>query len=898
MARCRACDSEIAVDSRFCPACGVPAGVRRAAAATTVATVAIEASASRFSSSSAELDEGRFLPGTLLADRYRIAGQLGKGGMGEVYRATDLRLAQTVALKFLPETAAKDPALLARFYNEVRVARQITHPNVCRVFDIGEFEGVPFISMQFVDGENLASLLARIGRLPQDKGAEIVRRLCSGLAAAHSQGVLHRDFKPANIMIDGRGQAIIMDFGLAGLAEEIRGTDIRSGTPAYMSPEQLTGAEVTVRSDVYALGLVMYEIFTGRRAWEADSLADLIRLRQESRPAEISSVARDIDPAIEQVILRCLDPEPARRPASALAVAAALPGGDPLAAALAAGETPSPEMVAAAGSQEAMQPWRAAVCLAAIVVILSAIVFMSPWMMIAGAMNFELPPDALAVQARRIIRQAGYTQPAADSSSGFDFNWDYDTWLDKQPARQRRPVAQIANSQPAPLYYWYRQSPTPLEPVSFDSPGKVTPGDPPDNISGMAFAALDPFGRLTTFSAVPPQVDKTPPLTAQPDATPLFMAAGLDIKTFRSAPPEWVPTAAVDARAAWTGSFPGRPENPIRVEAAWWRGRPVYFDIVGPWSKPYRMQADDGGWTKHVDRYVWTVLTVIFLLTGALLAWRNHRLGRGDRQGALRLGAFGFVLSLSAWVLDAHFVATAWLGSVVFAALGDALKSGFLLWLAYLALEPEVRRRWPHVLIGWTRLLSGKLRDPKVGRDLLVGVLLGLCLNLFFAFTTLWSMHEGGYPNASTRLDTLFGFGHVVREILNQFLGSFSSALGFFLLFFVLRLMVRKDWLAVLLFGLIFSVRALGNDHLPVSMAIMIAVYSGVVTLLLRFGLLPMVLTMFLTDLLVATVFTTHFAAWYGTSSLVMTLFVLGLALFGFRQAIGSQRLLAGFLEQ
>ncbi len=898
MARCRACDSEVAVDSRFCPACGIPAVARRAAAATTVATVAVEASSSRFSSSSAALDEGRFLPGTLLADRYRIAGQLGKGGMGEVYRATDLRLAQTVALKFLPETAAKDPALLARFYNEVRVARQITHPNVCRVFDIGDFEGVPFISMQFVDGENLASLLARIGRLPQDKGVEIVRRLCSGLASAHAQGVLHRDLKPANIMIDGRGNALIMDFGLAGLAEEIRGADIRSGTPAYMSPEQLTGAEVTVQSDIYALGLVMYEIFAGRRAWEADSLADLIRLRQESRPAEISSVARDIDPAIEQLILRCLDPEPGRRPASALAVAAALPGGDPLAAALAAGETPSPEMVAAAGSQEAMQPWRAAVCLAAIAIILGVIVFVNPWLFAAGGVDFELPPDALAVQARRIIRQAGYSQPPADNASGFDFNWDYDTWIDSRPPKQRTPWTRIANSQPAPLYYWYRQSPTPLEPTGFSNPGEVTPDDPPHNISGMALVALDPFGRLESFSAVPPQVDKTPARPAPPDATTLFAAAGLDIKAFQPAAPEWVPTSAVDARSAWTGTFPGRPENPIRVEAAWWRGRPVYFDIIGAWSKPYRMQVNDGGWTKHVDRYIWTVLTVLFLLIGALLAWRNHRLGRGDRQGALRLGAFGFILSLSAWVLDAHFVATAWLGSVVFAALGDAIKAGFLLWLAYLALEPEVRRRWPHVLIGWTRLLSGKLRDPKVGRDLLVGVLLGLCLNLFFAITTIWSLQEGGYPNTSTRLDTLFGFGRVVHEILRQFLGSFSSALGFFLLFFVLRLIVRKDWLAVLLFGLIFSVRALGNDQLLISMAVMVFVYSGVVTLLLRFGLLPMVLTMFLTDLLVATVFTTHFAAWYGTSSMVVTLFVLGLALFGFRQAIGQQRLFAGFLEQ
>src|SRR5271163_3210298 len=205
MPKCSGCSSEIPVNSRFCLSCGAATG-------TSAATIAIA-----ISSSGADFDEGRFPPGTLLAERYRILGRLGKGGMGEVYRANDLRLGQTVALKFLPETTAQDPAILARFYNEVRIARQVTHPNVCRVFDIGDVEGQPFISMQFVDGENLASLLLRIGRLPPDKAVEMSRRLCAGLAAAHSQGVLHRDLKPANIMIDGRGQVLITDFGLAGI---------------------------------------------------------------------------------------------------------------------------------------------------------------------------------------------------------------------------------------------------------------------------------------------------------------------------------------------------------------------------------------------------------------------------------------------------------------------------------------------------------------------------------------------------------------------------------------------------------------------------------------------------------------------------------------------------------
>src|SRR5262249_39786595 len=148
---------------------------------------------------------------------------LGKGGMGEVYKAEDLKLNQTVALKFLPDALALDGAMLARFHNEARTARRITHPNVCRVHDIGEAKGLHFISMEFIDGEDLSSLLRRIGRLPGDKAVELGRQICAGLAAAHDSGVLHRDLKPANVMIDGRGKARITDFGLAEVSAELSG---------------------------------------------------------------------------------------------------------------------------------------------------------------------------------------------------------------------------------------------------------------------------------------------------------------------------------------------------------------------------------------------------------------------------------------------------------------------------------------------------------------------------------------------------------------------------------------------------------------------------------------------------------------------------------------------------
>lgn len=263
--------------------------------------------------------ETRFKPGEILSNRYRIVALLGSGGMGEVYRAEDLTLIQPVALKFLPQAAASDERRRQRLHSEVRIARQVSHPNVCRVYDIGEVHGCPYISMEYVDGEDLNSLLRRIGRLPPDKAVEFARKLGAGLAAAHEKGILHRDLKPANIMIDGRGEVLITDFGLAGLIGQVNGQEVRNGTPAYMAPEQLAGKEVSVQSDIYSLGLVMYEMFTGQRAFEDGA-------RRQS-PSRISSFVKDVQPAVERVIGRCLAANPENRPSSATAVVAALPSG-------------------------------------------------------------------------------------------------------------------------------------------------------------------------------------------------------------------------------------------------------------------------------------------------------------------------------------------------------------------------------------------------------------------------------------------------------------------------------------------------------------------------------------------------------------------------------------------
>jgi len=220
-------------------------------------------------------DHGRYAPGMVLAERYRIIGLLGRGGMGEVYRADDLTLGQSVALKFLPENVARDPGNLERLLSEVRTARQVSHPNVCRVHDVGEAGGRRFISMEYIDGEDLSVLLRRIGRLPADTGVEIARQLCAGLAASHERGVLHRDLKPAKSC-----STAVAACALPTLDWPPRSR--RMAKPSASSPARpLTWRLSSSKANrcpcrpTSTLGLVLYEIFTGNRFHDVGSVAEL-----------------------------------------------------------------------------------------------------------------------------------------------------------------------------------------------------------------------------------------------------------------------------------------------------------------------------------------------------------------------------------------------------------------------------------------------------------------------------------------------------------------------------------------------------------------------------------------------------------------------------------------------
>src|SRR5262245_31183459 len=309
---CPHCGAELRDPSRPCPSCGASAGQSQMPTAYVPRTgvtgsPGVSGPIGRIETPRSPLPAG-FMPGQIIATRYRIIGLLGRGGMGEVYRADDLELGQPVALKFLPRTLTQDPDALERFRGEVRNARQVSHPNVCRVYDIADYQGQPFITMEFVDGEDLATLLRRIGRLPPDKANEVASQMCAGLAAAHDRGVLHRDLKPSNVMIDGDGHVRITDFGLAVRADQ--GASDLAGTPAYMAPEQFDGRPVTVRSDLYALGLILFEIYTGRRPFDAHSVAEWKSRHSTTEPSLPSAVEPQVDQAVERAILRCLEKDP------------------------------------------------------------------------------------------------------------------------------------------------------------------------------------------------------------------------------------------------------------------------------------------------------------------------------------------------------------------------------------------------------------------------------------------------------------------------------------------------------------------------------------------------------------------------------------------------------------
>lgn len=249
-----------------------------------------------------------------LSQRYDVLSEAGHGNMGNVYKARDRETGETVALKLIKPEIASDQAMMDRFKNELLFARRITHKNVCRVYDFNRIGGVAYTSMEFVEGESLRSVLNRFGGLPVRKGIDLASQICSGLKEAHAQGIVHRDLKPENVMIDKQGNVKIMDFGIARSMEAgTRLTGAMIGTPAYMAPEQVAGKPVDYRTDIYSLGLMLYEMFTGSETFHADTAVAVAVKQMQEAPRPPHEIDPNIPVFVERAILKCLEKDPAKR---------------------------------------------------------------------------------------------------------------------------------------------------------------------------------------------------------------------------------------------------------------------------------------------------------------------------------------------------------------------------------------------------------------------------------------------------------------------------------------------------------------------------------------------------------------------------------------------------------
>jgi Protein kinase domain len=884
---CLGCSRTLPDDAAQCPSCGAAVG----SVATPTATFALTPvplgsdSPPRETMPRPPQLSHVFAPGVIIAGRYRVVNLLGKGGMGEVYRADDLTLNQPVAMKFLPHKLASDQAALARFHGEVRVARNVSHLNVCRVFDVGESEGRIFLTMEYIDGEDLAVLLRRIGRLPSDKATELARQICAGVGAAHDAGVLHRDLKPANIMVDGRGRAHVTDFGVAGLAEDLKEDASFAGTLAYMAPEQLAGKGASTQSDVFSLGLILYEMFTGRRAFEGGSITDLMRAHQDSVPSRPSTLIGDVDPIMDRVILQCLDRNPAARPRTAQDVARALPGGDPLAAAMAAGETPSPEMVAASGGVGSLAVGKAWAMLAGALLLLVACLALAPWSTELGLAPLENSPDVMIHRAQELAHKFGYEDAPKDTAFWYARNFSFLT----ERARNLPPSDKFGDLKSAPqghTKFYYRQSP--LDMLGWNIDWAVKDDSPPLTLTGMVTVGLEPDGSLDLFLALPPQIAPVAAEThSATDWNALFAESGLDPKRFEPEPPAWISPVPFDASMGWKGSYAQDPTATIHVSAAAFRGQPVYFQVIAPWNTPDR-DVPNGAEVLRLRGIVAAALTATLLAVGVFLAWRNLNQGRGDLKGALRLAIFVLAAQMFAWLCQAHHQsapASEWLLFVL--GLGFALLYAGQALGAYLAVEPYVRRRMPELLTSWTRLVSGGWRDPLVGRDVLIGVLAAVgYIVVLSAGTTLLML-----LNSRVQLP---------RQFFPWAMVSFASAIGtipwnsavwmvydlgaIFLLFLV-RAISKRRWVAEIIVTIVFAATSIRAGDYP-AFAI---IWAASLVLLCRVGLLAAYAFDTTRYTLQFFPLTFHPSHWYFSRSMAVVAFCVGLAVYGFYISLGGK---------
>jgi Uncharacterised nucleotidyltransferase len=567
--------------------------------------------------------------------------------------------------------------------------------------------------------------------------------------------------------------------------------------------------------------------------------------------------------------------------------AATPPGSDPLTSALAAGKTPSPGMIAHAPEKGTSRPWVAVTCLAGVLAGLALIVGLSERTQLINNIPLDKPPEVLAKRAREITRKVGYTDPPMDTWYGFAFDDSWERYVQIHDTSASRWESLKTAEMPV-VGFRYRQSPrllfslNELE-VSFD--------DPPQTVSGMTATILDGEGHLLTYFRVPPQIEEsqtssTPP----PDWTELFAGAGLNRAEFRAIEPRWTPPYYSDARAAWEGLIPGKSRIPVRIEAAAYRGKPIYFEIIHPNSTTYR-QVESQFPARKLRVFVLIGCFVVILSGGIVLATRNMGTGRGDRNGALRLAVFVFVVTLLEKILANHHVGSVGEFKVLAQDRSVGLSFASLGGLLYFVAEPFARVRWPRHLISWSQLVAGNPRDTLVGRDLLIGCLFGVTLTLTQYWRTLapvWLGRPPAFPSGG--LASFAGLTEPIERVLLACDKALLLGTGLFLFVMLLSLILRRDWLAATAGWLLITAGYLLAYELWTDVFFAGLASALLIFCLMRFGLLSQVFLFFTYEITYKELsITWHLTAWYAHGTILMLIVLVCLALYGFRTSLGEQ---------
>jgi hypothetical protein len=573
------------------------------------------------------------------------------------------------------------------------------------------------------------------------------------------------------------------------------------------------------------------------------------------------------------------------------------PGSDRLSDGTASTEMPLPlESKAAASRLSGLRPSIAAICLAGVLCGFALIVALSSRTQLINNVHLDKSPAFLLARAREIIPSMGYTDPPMDNWHGFAFDNSWVKYVEEHDLTKTR-WEPLKTGERSVIGFVYRQSPAYL--VSLSQYG-LSFNDPPENLSGMAAVILDTQGRLMLFIGVPPQIEEPPrSLVYPPDWSPAFAAAGLDRSEFHATAPIRNPQSYADFRAAWEGFMPGKSKIPVRIEAAANQGKPVLFEVI---------HADDIFYTQvkgqlpvHPELRVAALIAFfgVTLVTGIVVAYWSLQRTRGERNGGFRMALLVFVPTVLRYILFNHHVGSLEELRILAEDLSISTSLAGCVWLIYAVIESIAKPRFPLHVTSWNLMLAGNLGSPLVGRDLLIGCVLGVLTTLsqcVWNLTPAWLGRSPAFPSGGWT--SFAGLTSLTERALLAGVKALLLGTSLFLVFGLLGRLLRKDWQA----GIVGWILIAAAFLLPSPQTVIDCVFAGisatVVTFcVMRFGLLSTVFLCFAYRITYKEFsITSHFAAWYAHGAILAWVILISLAIYGFRTSFGKQPIIHGSL--